>query len=138
MNRPTCESCGKSVIHREGIDWCLDRQMSEATLQARVIARAKSRGWRVQHVGKGIATFDSNGDPIFVTTGNAGWPDLTLVRAGSRLVFVELKSQDGSVSPEQWEWIGLLNECGTRAIIIRPSDLREKRVNAILDHGSPL
>ena len=138
MSRPICESCGKPVIHREGVDWCWDRQVNEAVLQSRVIARAKRLGWEIQHVGKGIATFDSNGDPVYVTTGNAGWPDLTLAKAGHRLIFIELKRQDGVVSTEQWKWLGLLNACGARAVVIRPSDLREKRVNAILKFGSPL
>src|SRR3989304_2233837 len=119
--KPLCKSCGKPVIHREGVEWCHDRQVNEATLQSRVIVRAKRLGWTVQHVGKGIATFDSNGDPVFVTTGNAGWPDLTLARAGSRLLFIELKRQDGEVSLEQWKWLGLLNECGAKALVIRPA-----------------
>jgi hypothetical protein len=31
-----------------------------------------------------------------------------------------------------------LNQCGAKAVVVKPSDLREGRVNAILNTGSPL
>lgn len=133
----TCGVCG--VSHRSRTDEeCADGKMAEAMLQQRVIGRAKRRGWATQHIGKGIATFDSNGDPVYVTTGDPGWPDLTLAKAGHRLIFMEFKRQNGVVSNEQLNWLLLLNQCGTRAIVVRPEDLRLGRVNAILDAGSPL
>ena len=73
-----------------------------------------------------------------MTPMSPGWPDLTLARAGSRIIFMELKREQGEVAEEQWVWLRLLNLCGARAIIVRPSDLREGRVNEILDKGSPL
>lgn len=132
-----CPHCG--VKHRSLTpDQCADRSMSERTLQNRVRARAKARGWKDAHVGAGIAAFDKDGNPVFVTAMSPGWPDLTLAKAGHRLIFFECKREQGEVSEEQWFWLDLLNRCGARAVVIRPSDLREGRVNAILNTGSPL
>jgi hypothetical protein len=132
-----CPHC--AVKHRFiTADQCLDRKMSEKTLQDRVVGRAKRRGWAVAHAGKGWVGGKEAGEGQFVTPMAPGWPDLTLARAGSRLIFIELKREQGEVSEEQWFWLRLLNLCGARAIIVRPSDLREGRVNAILDEGSPL
>lgn len=111
--------------------------MPERVLQDRVVDRAKRRGWKVAHAGRGIAAFDKEGAPVFVTPMSKGWLDLFLVNpkapAGRRAMAWELKKQDGEVSPEQWEWIDLLNACGIPAIVIRPSDLRVGKVNAILE-----
>ena len=136
-DRPFCPHCG--VRHRSLTpDQCLDRAMSERTLQDRVVGRAKRRGWTVAHAGKGWVGGKEAGEGQFVTPMSPGWPDLTLAKAGNRLLFVELKREQGEVSEEQWVWLRLLNLCGARAIIVKPSDLREGRVNAILDEGSPL
>lgn len=110
--------------------------MSEATLQARVVGRAKRRGWKVAHAGRGIAAFDKDGNPVFVTPMSAGWPDLFLVNprmpVGRRAIAMELKREDGVVSPEQWEWIDLLNQSGIPTVIVQPHHLRSGQVTAIL------
>jgi hypothetical protein len=129
-----CPHCG--VRHRTLTpDQCLDRSMSEKSLQAKVVGRAKRRGWAVAHAGKGWVGGEEG---QFVTPMAPGWPDLTLAKAGNRLIFAELKREQGEVSEEQWFWLDLLNACGARAVIIRPSDLRLGTVNAILDHGDPI
>lgn len=112
--------------------------MSEKTLQNRVRDRAKRRGWRVNHIGRGIAAFDAQGNPVFVTAADPGIPDLMLAKAGHALIWMELKREAGVVSDEQLAWLQLLNQCGARGIVVRPSDLREGRVNAVLTQGCPL
>ena len=135
--REACPHCG--VKHRDiTADQCLDRQMSEKTLQSRVVGRAKRRGWAVAHAGKGWVGGSDDGKGSWVTPMAAGWPDLTLAKAGHQLIFLELKREQGELEPEQVVWLQLLNECGARAVVVRPSDLREGRVKAILDEGSPL
>jgi hypothetical protein len=111
--------------------------MSERTLQDRVVDRAKRRGWKVAHAGRAFVG-DAEGQGQFVTPMSPGWPDLTLAKAGNRLLFIELKRQKGEVDEKQVEWLQLLNMTGNPAIIVRPRDLREGRVNVILDRGSPL
>ena len=128
-----CPSCHKPVKHRLGPDWCADHQMSEKTLQDRVRQRAKARGWRIMHVGKAVPAYDEKGDPIWVTSADPGWPDLVLMKPGHRIIFMELKREDGEVSELQLEYLYLLNQTGNAAIVVRPSDLRLGRVNAVLE-----
>jgi len=46
-------------------------------------------------------------------TGHKGFPDYVAVRP-PRLIFAELKSEKGEVSPEQTEWIDTLRKCETK------------------------
>ena len=88
----------------------------------------------MMHVGKAVPAYDENGAPVWITSAEPGWPDLFLAHEGKHLaVAMELKREQGEVSVEQWEWIRILNACGIPAMVIRPSDLREGRVNAILE-----
>lgn len=131
-----CANCG--VKHRSlTAEQCEDRAMSEVDLQKRVIYRLKRDGWKFAHAGR--AWVGGEGDAgHWVTPMSKGWPDLTCAKAGHRLVFLELKREQGEVEPEQLEWLALLNATGARAVVIRPSDLREGRVDAITRQGSPL
>lgn len=69
----------------------LDRSMTEAQLQAAVIACAKALRWRVYH------TYDSR-------RSERGFPDLVMLRHGKLLV-VELKSAFGRTSRDQDAWL---------------------------------
>ena len=132
-----CARC--DVRHRSlTSEQCGDRHMSEAVLQSRVIARARKRGWKVAHAGRAFVGDMKTGAGQFVTPMSPGWPDLTLAKAGHRLLFMELKKELGLVDDKQTEWLHLLNQTGCRAILVRPSDLRLGRVNAILSNGSPV
>lgn len=73
-------------------------RQTEKDFMAVVTDYAKLRGWRVYH------TFDSRHSA-------AGFPDLVLVRP-PRLVFAELKSEGGKLTPEQKAWIEALKEIG--------------------------
>ena len=132
---PVCPSCKKRVRHRKGIDWCQDHTMLERTLQNRVVARAKKRHWTVAHAGKGWVGDHETGAGQFITPMAPGWPDLLLFNPnvqGYKAIAMELKREEGTVSPEQLAWLELLNRCGIPAVVIRPSDLRSGAVNAIL------
>lgn len=89
--------------------------MTEREWQSRVTDFATLRKWRWYH------THDAR-------RSNPGYPDLTLVRRG-RLIFAELKSQTGRLTPHQREWLGALNEAA-EAYCWRPSDWPE--VQAVL------
>jgi len=132
QNATSCPHCG--ARHRTITnELCLDRKMSEKTLQERVVDRAKRRGWDVKHVGKGIAAFDAQGNPIYVSTAKS-FPDLFMLHERRQTALaVELKREEGTFEPGQLEYLQLLNICGIPAIVIRPSDLRRGVVNAILD-----
>jgi hypothetical protein len=127
-----CATCGR--VHRSiTAEMCKDRKMSEKSLQSRVIYRAKRRGWTVAHVGRGYVGGDGG---RFVTPMSAGWPDLVLFNPKSRgpkVIAMELKREQGVVADLQYDWLALFNECGVPAVIVKPSDLREGRVDAILE-----
>lgn len=112
--------------------------MSERTLQDRVLYRARKYGWKVAHAGRGQVSESPDGTPLWVTPMAEGWPDLSCFKAGNRPIFMELKREQGEVSDAQVEWLQLLNLCGCPAIVVRPSDLRLGRVEAIFKSGSPL
>lgn len=107
--------------------------MSEATLNDRVVYRLKKHGWSVAHAHRAFIP-----DVGWITPMAAGWPDLTCVKAGHAILFIELKKQEGVVEPEQQVWLELLNRTGNYAIVVRPSDLRLKKVDAIVKAGAPL
>ncbi len=88
---------------------------SEAAFQSRVIALAVSLGWLV-HAERAGRTAKGWRTPI---SGAAGFPDLVLVRG--RVVWVELKSEKGRVSPDQETWITMLAAAGQEVYIWRPS-----------------
>lgn len=58
-----------------------------------------------------------------------GFPDLVL-RKPPRIIFAELKTDKGIVTPAQQEWHDDLIACGQEAYIWRPSDF-EKIVEAL-------
>lgn len=134
-NMEPCPSCGKRIKHRKGLGWCQDDVMSEADLQKRIRGRAKSRGWEVVHIGKAVPAYDEAGKPVWITSAPEGWPDLMLFKVGMPhpVIAMELKRQSNEPTPKQMDWLVLLNQCGIPAVVVKPNDLREGRVNAILE-----
>ena len=87
-------------------------QMTEADHLEQVKAVALTCGWRLYH------TFDSRRSA-------AGFPDLVLVRP-PRVIFAELKRQNGRVTIPQHMWFHDLDECpGVEVYIWKPSDWNE-------------
>lgn len=83
--------------------------LTERQWQDRVVDLARWHGWRTYH------THDSRRSA-------AGFPDLVLVRGG-RLLFVELKSSSGRVTPAQRVWLADLSACpGVEVHLWRPAD----------------
>lgn len=80
--------------------------MTEIQLQQSVEELAGLLGWRFYHA------HDSRRD-------NPGFPDLVLVR-GTRVLWRELKREDGRVRPEQRQWLADLQRAGQDADVWRP------------------
>jgi len=83
----------------------------EKDWQATVRGAAQLNGWLV------FATWNSRNSP-------KGMPDLTMARSSDgRVIFAELKSVDGKLSPEQAHALNVLRQCpGVEVYVWRPSD----------------
>lgn len=64
----------------------------EWRFQARIIQVAEAQGWRVFH-------------PNTNKRNKAGYWDLTMVRAGWKILCIEVKTNTGLVEPEQQAWL---------------------------------
>ena len=119
---------------------------SEADFQRAVLRLARELGWddrgwerRVEEVehysrnsGDAAALEDAAAlgglafHPRFSVGSEPGWPDLALARRRDRrLIFAELKSERGHLSPRQAAVIELLRECGQEVHVWRPSQWAE-------------
>lgn len=81
---------------------------SEAHFQSRVIRLAQLLGWKCFHM------YDATNSP-------AGLPDL-LLRRPPRLLWAELKSEHGRLTPQQRLFLSDLIACGQEAYMWKPSD----------------
>ena len=98
----------------------MTRLADEQGFQTAVLEVAKLAGWRSLHIRPARRADGSWRTPI--GGDGKGWPDLTLVRP-PRLIFVELKSESGTLRPQQSDWLDvlrLLPMCET--YVWRPSD----------------
>jgi VRR-NUC domain len=89
----------------------------EKDFQKAVTDALNALGWRWYHsrpaqTSKGWRT---------ALSGDAGYPDITAVRR-DRILFIELKAQNGRLSEEQGVWLADLGAAGAEAFCWRPSD----------------
>lgn len=86
--------------------------ITERDFQRQVLDLAGILGWSAYH-------------PMLSKWSERGWPDLALVRP-PRLVFIELKRENGKTTPHQDRWLGMLRACpGVETYLFRPSDFDE-------------
>jgi len=86
--------------------------LTEKQFQAQVRELAELFGWKVACHWKSLHS-------------PKGWPDLQVLK-GTRLLVIECKTEKGQPSPEQCEWLELLEQVpGVEAYLLRPSDLDE-------------
>ena len=118
--------------------------LSEADLQASIIELARIGGWLVHHdrparTNKGWRT---------ALEGHAGYPDLTLARgglAGARVLWVEVKTAQGKLDPDQQAWARRLGSsmdealdwatalAGTgRCLVARPEHWHQGKLEQLL------
>ena len=83
--------------------------ITERAFAAQVLDLAKLLGWRCYHSWTSIHS-------------PAGYPDLCMVRL-SRILFAELKSEKGKLTPPQEEWLEALRATGKVEVYVwRPGD----------------
>ncbi len=111
------------------------KMMSEEDLLKCVVDMAHLYGWRVAHF-RPAQLKDKNGKARWVTAvqgDGKGFPDLVMVNpAHSRLIFVELKSQKGKLSPEQIDWLDCLDFIANEHYVWRPSDWLSGEIEKVL------
>lgn len=101
--------------------------MTEREFQTHVLALAKRLGWTSWHDGATNAPrvcYACKAPSRGFQRNAKGLPDLILVR-GPRLIWAELKSQDGVTKPEQRQWIADLRAAGQTVFVWRPSQWSE-------------
>lgn len=120
MNKP------KNVLPPRGISTAQEAKAarimgwSEKELQEHVLLVARTMGYLAYH------THDSR-------RSTPGFPDLVLVHARKRRVlWRELKTSRGRVSPEQMTWIEALRQAGMDAGVWRPADVVDGTVESAL------
>lgn len=85
------------------------RPITEAEFSSFVEAALRQFGWRFCHYRTSIDP-RRKGAWRTALTGDKGFPDYVAVRV-PRLLFVELKSDKGILSPDQCEWLKAFREC---------------------------
>lgn len=92
----------------------------ERELQANVTKMALLLGWTCYHTWLSVKSV-------------AGYPDLTAVHPSQRrVIWVEMKSQNGVVHANQQAWLDTLRAAGQEAMVWRPSDLLDGTVERCL------
>lgn len=77
--------------------------MKESQIEARLVRGVKALGGRAYK---------------FVSPGNTGVPDRLVVLPGGRIIFVELKTDVGKLSPMQIQQIKLLQSMGAQVRVL--------------------
>lgn len=96
-------------------------KQDEYEFTKQVLKLAKLYGWRTAHFRPGMMT---NGRWITAVSGDGkGFPDLVLVRA-ERIIFAELKTDDGEMSVEQIDWMVDLYHTRVEVMLWTPSRMK--------------
>lgn len=105
--------------------------MREADFQKAVTDLAELYGWSWAHF-RPAQTQKGWRTPVSGPLG-AGWPDLVLARERDRrTMFIELKTEDGHVSPAQHVVLALLEAAGLHVDVWKPHHLDNGRIMADL------
>ena len=94
--------------------------MKESHFQNSVIMLAKLHGWLIMHTRAVEIRPGVWKTPL---QGHAGYPDLTLAHRYRGVIFAELKSTKGRLSPLQKAWHETLSEAGAEVYVWRPDDI---------------
>ena len=87
----------------------LEREKSEAQFQSEVLRIADMVGW-----SKRYHTYNSR-------RSEAGFPDLVICNPDAGYtIFVEMKTNRGTLTAAQWDWLDVLRRTGQFALVWRP------------------
>lgn len=106
---------------------------TEAEFQGWVLDAARMHGWRTAHFR--AARTGSGGWATPVAGDGAGFPDLVLAHPHQGVLFIELKTRRGRLTPAQQVWGDTLTRAGAAWYVWRPQD--RDTVLRVLAGGSP-
>jgi len=99
----------------------LYNQISEKVFTAQIIRMAQMFGWMTAHFRPGK---QGSRYVTAVQGDGVGFPDLVLIKPG-RVIFSELKSEKGRLTPGQSHWLDVAKAAGVEAYVWRPSMINE-------------
>jgi hypothetical protein len=101
------------------------REMPEDAFQDLVVAMAKAYQWHCAHFRK-VRVQRANGSTYWqtpVAADGKGWPDLVMVK--DRVLYVELKRENGKLEPAQEDWRDWIVFAGGTHHVWKPSMMNE-------------
>jgi hypothetical protein len=117
---------------RELNDKLLLSKISETAFERKIMKAAKLRGWLVTHFRPAQS---QSGNWLTPLSGDPGFVDLVMCKP-PWLIMAELKSERGTVSPEQRTWGLALSKCpGVFYAVWKPRHWA--LIDSILEHGPP-
>lgn len=107
----------------------LARDMREDALVTSIVRLASDNGWLAMHQ---LPAMNGRGRYRTAIQGHKGFPDLVLA---SRLgvIFVECKTEAGSLEPEQRAWRDRLQAAGADWRLWRPSDWYSGHIERVIE-----
>lgn len=111
-------------------------KLKEAEWQGQVLRMAKLFGWLAHHVRPGL---NRRGRWSTAIQGDRGFADLVLVHEHTGdLILVELKRDDGRLTPEQERWRAAILAGGPQRFVVwRPKDFDLVRARLMCHHSGP-
>ena len=109
-------------------------EMSERIFQDHVLQLCNLYGWLAHHVPPMRYNNKNALGNNWGTGGLAGMPDLTLISQNGRgIIYAELKTATGKVSPHQLQVLRTLHRNGAEVYLWRPKDLKDiaKRLSGL-------
>lgn len=97
-------------------------RISESAFQAQLEHLLRIYGWKYTH----FRPAQVRGRWMTPLVGDAGFPDIVATN-GESIIYVEIKSAVGRLSPGQKAWRNHLESAGAEYYLWRPSDLEEAK-----------
>ena len=89
----------------------LSPEIKEKAFEQQVHQLARLYGWRYYHTWRSLHSV-------------SGFPDCVFVK-GKRVIYAELKTEKGKVTPEQQDWLDALTAAGQEVYLWRPSEYEQ-------------
>lgn len=106
----------------------LARAMSEEALQQHVLNAMRELRWRTAHFRPAKT---EKGWRTAVAGDGKGFPDIIAVK-GHRLVVAELKSEIGTLEPDQDAWLAFFRNTAAEVYVWRPSHWLDDTIQSVL------